>query len=84
MLDRDIVQPRAPVARLAPTAEDAAPAAEIAAKLDEIVGKSRRLPPWRRALRRAGRAVAHWLDQLVPPAPASDDPEPPQIRFPFF
>ena len=81
MLDRDIVRSRAPGARLEPMAEDA----EIAAKLDEIVGKSRRLPPWRRALRQMGAAVVRWLDQLVPPAPASDDMEPPpQIRFPFY
>lgn len=80
MLDSDIVRSRVPGARLELMAEDA----EIAAKLDEIVGKSWRLPPWRRALRRMGGAVAHWLDQLVP-ALASDDMEPPpQIRFPFY
>ena len=83
MIDRNIVRSRTPLAPV--TEENAASAAEIAAKLDEIVGKSRRLPPWRRALRRAGGAVAHWLDQLVPPAPASGDTEPPpQIRFPFY
>ena len=82
MIDRDAVRSRAPLAPV--TEEDAASSAEIAAKLDEIVGKSRRLPPWRRALRRVGGAVAHWLDQLVPPAPPSGDSEPPQIRFPFY
>ena len=83
MLDQNVVRSRAPRAPV--TEEDAASAAEIAAKLDEIVGKSRRLPPWHRALRRVGATVAHWLDELVPPAPASGDAEPPPpIRFPFY
>lgn len=89
MMDRDVVRlqaaPRALGGSHEPIAENTASAAEIAAQLDEIVGKSRRLPLWRRGLRRVSGAVAHWLDELVPPAPPSGDSEPPpQIRFPFY
>lgn len=57
------------------------PADPIAARLEVIVGRSRR----HRMLRRIGRAFAQWLDRLVPPAPPAEDTEPlPQIRFPFF
>ena len=57
------------------------PTDPIAARLEVIVGRSRR----RRGLSRLGRAFAQWLERLVPPAPPTEDAETlPQIRFPFF
>jgi hypothetical protein len=57
----------------------------VAARLEVIVGRSRRQRRLRRALRRLGDALARRLDALVPPAPRTGDAEPPpEIRFPFF
>ena len=57
----------------------------VAARLEVIVGRSRRRGRLRRALRRIGDAWARQLDALVPPAPRAGDTEPPpEIRFPFF
>jgi hypothetical protein len=57
------------------------PTDKVAARLEIIVGRSRRP----RVLRRIGCVFVQWLDRLVPPAPPTQDTEPPpQIRFPFF
>lgn len=57
----------------------------VTARLEFIVGRSRRRGPLRRALYRLGDALARRLDALVPPAPRADGAEPPpEIRFPFF
>jgi hypothetical protein len=57
----------------------------VAARLEVIVGRSRRRGRLRRALRRIGDRLTRRLDALVPPAPrASDTKPPPEIRFPFF
>jgi hypothetical protein len=67
---------------------DAAPGATpdpVDAQLQLIVEQAGRRAPVRRALRRAGHALARWLDNLAPPAAASklNDDEP-VYRFPFF
>jgi hypothetical protein len=84
MIEQDIAKARPLGAPLTPADANSGPAAGIVAELDHIVGRSQRRSRLRQALRRVGGAVAHWLDQLVPPAPPPGDSEPPQIRFPFF
>jgi hypothetical protein len=69
-----------------PRPPQAAPADPVADRLAIIVDRSRRRAPMRRALRRVGREIAHWLDRLAAPVPPGRESEalPPVIRFPFF
>ena len=60
-------------------------ASQVIEALDQIVGRSRRKSPLRRAAGGIRRALAGWLERAVsatPPPEGSDLP--PQIRFPFF
>jgi hypothetical protein len=80
-------QPQSPMVvepRARPAAAPDVPADPVAARLEVIIGRSRRRAPLRRALRRMGRAFARWADGLVPPVPNNEADPPPEIRFPFF
>jgi hypothetical protein len=86
MDSKEITRDR-PIARWREADEEAGSTPDLVdTRLQVIVEQAGRRAPVRRALRRAGQALARWLDNLAPPAPrsSSDEPEPPVYRFPFF
>jgi hypothetical protein len=84
MISRDLTRTPAAVGPSPPDlAVPDAGAAQIIEELNEILSKSHRRSPLRRALHSIGGAFAKLLSRAVPETPPQSDP-PPEIRFPFF